>query len=220
MNSPGEEISWISWFCSLKGNEFFCEVEETYIQDKFNLTGLMELVQLYRQALDMILDFEHEEEVPEEMSEDIENAAEHLYGLIHARFILSNRGLQLMLEKYLAGDFGTCPRVLCENQAVLPIGLHDSPGQSTVKIYCPRCREVYNPKSSRYQHVDGAYFGTTFPHMLFAVHAESFEKLSKSPFVPRIYGFKLHESAWEEMRRRRQLEISNERTIRAAQKHG
>ena len=49
-------MQWISWFLSSKGNEYFCEVDEDFILDRFNLTGLNNEVANYTQALDLITD--------------------------------------------------------------------------------------------------------------------------------------------------------------------
>ena len=91
-----------------------------------------------------------------------EESAELLYGLIHQRYITSRPGLSQMHEKYEQGHFGVCPRVYCQGARVLPVGISDIPGTETVKLFCPSCLDVYTPPNSRFQTVDGAFFGTTF----------------------------------------------------------
>jgi len=99
---------------------------------------------------------------------EIYQSAMDLYGLIHARFILSPRGLAMMKEKLMLGSFGYCPRVLCERQNVLPIGVSEELSTSRVKVYCPRCQDVYIPRQKQLD-IDGAYFGTSFPHVFLKV---------------------------------------------------
>jgi casein kinase II subunit beta len=74
------------------------------------------------------------------------------------------------VEKFKKADFGRCPRVLCQAQSLLPVGLTDVPYEKSVKLYCGRCEDIYSPKSSRHGSIDGAYFGTSFPHLLFLVY--------------------------------------------------
>jgi casein kinase II subunit beta len=60
--------------------------------------------------------------------------------------------------------------VLCNSQPLLPVGLTDIAYEESVKLYCGRCEDLYSPKSPRHGCIDGAYFGTTFPHLLFLVY--------------------------------------------------
>ena len=120
---------------------------------------------------------------------EIYQSAMDLYGLIHARFILTPRGLAMMKEKYILSSFSYCPRVLCERHNVLPIGVSEELSTSRVKVYCPRCQDVYIPRQKQLD-IDGAYFGTSFPHIFLKQFPELLPK-GPAKFVPKIYGFKI-----------------------------
>ena len=109
--------------------------------------------------------------------------------------------------QYAAKEFGTCPLAQCSGQPVLPVGVRDEMGADTVKIFCPKCQCVYHPppiRSRSSSHhgagaagVDGAAFGTTFPHLFLM----TFSNLVPDPlpnnsaYVPRVFGFRVHMSA-------------------------
>ena len=57
-STPTSTLTWISWFCSLPGHEYFCEVAEDFIEDDFNLTGLNTMVPFWKEAMEMVLDVE------------------------------------------------------------------------------------------------------------------------------------------------------------------
>jgi len=190
------EIPWIMWYCGLKGNEFLCEIDSDYIKDTFNLTDLSEEIYYYSRALDMILDnsVDFGTDIP---LEAIEKSAKKLYDLIHARYILTSKGMNQMVKKYKLEHFGHCPRTYCEDQSALPIGLTEIYGKRTVKLYCPKCTDVFYPKSFKHRKLDGAAIGSGFPHMLFMMFPELRPEPPKKQFIAKMYGFKLHPIAYE-----------------------
>lgn len=99
------------------------------------------------------------------------------------RYIVTNRGMHAMYEKYRTAAFGRCPHVFCQGQPVLPVGLSDLPRNYTVNVFCPRCHGLFFPKSTRQANIDGAYFGTTFPHLYLMTHPVSlrFDAVSLVP---------------------------------------
>ncbi|KAI9916893.1 hypothetical protein PsorP6_017807 [Peronosclerospora sorghi] len=197
VGSEDEETSWIAWFCSLRENSFLCEVDEDYIEDDFNLTGLSSIVPYYDYALDIILDIDtpNESNLTQIQQEMVESAAEMLYGLIHARYILTTKGMAAMLEKYQNVDFGRCHRVYCQGQPVLPVGQSDVPRHTTVNVFCPKCRDIFFPRSQRAGQIDGAYFGATFPHMFLMTHSHLVVPPPTQTYVPRVFGYKIHSSS-------------------------
>lgn len=109
------------------------------------------------------------------------------------------------LDKYKKADFGKCPRVSCNSHPLLPMGLSDVPNLKPVKLWCARCEDMYNPKSSRHATIDGAYFGTSFHNILFQVYPSLVPTKSTERYVPKVFGFKVHAPAtlirWQEKQR-------------------
>ena len=147
----------------------------------------------YDRALDVILDVESpdDDRLTEAQHEEVEGAAEMLYGLIHARYILTARGLAAMLEKWKSVEFGRCPRVLCGGQQCLPVGQSDVPHQNSVKVYCPKCEDIFFPRSKYQGNIDGAYFGTTFPHLFLMTYGYLKPPKPTQTYTPRIFGFRV-----------------------------
>lgn len=95
-----------------------------------------------------------------------------------------------MYDKFKKSDFGHCPRVMCDNHPLLPVGLTDTPYQKGVKLFCGKCEDVYNPKLARHVYLDGAFFGTSFAPMFYQVYADCIPEKSDK-YVPKIFGFKV-----------------------------
>jgi hypothetical protein len=74
----------------------FCEVERSFIEDGFNLYGLRASVNNFSDCLDLILD-----RIGPDDSDDshLTQNAFTLYGLIHARYIVTAHGLDAMYNK-------------------------------------------------------------------------------------------------------------------------
>ena len=97
-----------------------------------------------------------------------------------------------MLEKYENAAFGYCPRILCKQVKLLPIGISDISGIEGVKLFCPHCDDIYAPKSGKHASIDGAYFGTTFAHMFVQSFPDAVPQIkSKQKYVPKIFGFRI-----------------------------
>eukprot|EP01029_Cantina_marsupialis_P015962 TRINITY_DN35398_c0_g1_i2.p1 TRINITY_DN35398_c0_g1~~TRINITY_DN35398_c0_g1_i2.p1 ORF type:complete len:202 (+),score=43.11 TRINITY_DN35398_c0_g1_i2:659-1264(+) len=96
--------------------------------------------------------------------------------------------------------YGTCGRVLCERNPLIPTGLSDTPYQLSSALYCSKCEEIYLPKQDDpLAKLDGAFFGSTFANLLLLspninsmleCHVPQSSNTIQR-FEPRCFGFKV-----------------------------
>lgn len=191
---------WITKFRKRPGNEWLEEIDGDFLRDFTNLTGLDEEICYLSHGLHIILSDglyldSHGNSIIRTKTEGKHlDAAEMLYILVHARYVLTNKGLEKVLKKYKEGFYGSCPRYYCAKTKVLPIGMSDKFGKGDVKMFCPSCEDMYHTGVHENDLVDGACFGTNLPQMFFMAYPTLHPSPTLGHYVPKLYGFKIHGS--------------------------
>lgn len=192
-NMIESEMQWIEWHVNTRGNEFLVEIDISFLMNSFTMFEFKETGD-HEEALKMILGLSPKsaEELEDSKYLKTYQQAVDLYGLIHARYIQTKDGMKKVQKKFENKEFGVCPRVQCNYpdfehdqkikvlQPVLPVGMSNELNISKVKIYCPKCEDIYVPKGQRSAfstggrgckiNLDGAYFGTSFPYIFLLNH--------------------------------------------------
>jgi len=176
--------SWIDSFLEQPASDWFCRVPAAFALDGFNTFGLRIDQQHAKSAFSLLTSAVHVSEDSDSYDSDseeaIEKCTEVMFGLVHARYIYTPEGLADMNKKYQQGVFGTCPRYYCSDQHLLPAGLTDRPNVDTVKLYCPKCRQMYEA-DEQHRNLDGAFFTRSFPHYFLM----ELKELNASPSITR-----------------------------------
>jgi casein kinase II subunit beta len=185
-------LPWIIQFCSRPENRWFAEVPVEYVDDRFNGYGLQKFIPNIDLAREMICDHHALEwfYLTDEQIQALHDQAKHLYGLIHARWICTSAGLTAMAQKiFRARRFGVCPRFHCKGMPLMPVGLSPLPNRHSVKLFCGRCVDVYNPPVEK--RIDGAYFGPAFPSVFLVVHPNKDRRERFVKGEQTLFGFKI-----------------------------
>merc|ERR1712028_10909 len=106
-----DEESAIEWLLSQQGNQLLVRVDEDYIEDAFNLYGLNKVIPNFRDTLRLLLTTAEDAEIclEDDHRGPCYQTLLDLYGLIHARYILTTPGMNKLRRKLQNGVYGCCP---------------------------------------------------------------------------------------------------------------
>lgn len=237
----GDQTSpWVRKFLSSHPHDLLLPVPRDFCMDNFNLVHIAPAIErigiqsmasgesipvsskpfpIYREALRLIV---QDDPLPDNTPLYLQNAAKALYLLIHQRYAVSPRGLDMIRRRFIKNAsidpiFGRCPRIRCCGMPLLPHADSDnlnpmeylSFDQNTsflssqmtrrAKRYCASCGETFYHWQSE---VDGCAWGTSCCHLFLMVFGSELfvEWLGWKPHSQseaRIFGFRLHPSAYD-----------------------
>ena len=176
--------NWVSWYLRQTNSEYLVDIEEDFYLDKFNLTGLQSILH-FPICYDILTDNSEIQEYSEHAHELLERSTRHLYGMIHARYVLTLAGLRKIATKVKSGLYGYCHRDMCPKTPLIPVGISNKPYVGHVKGYCGHCQDIYNTTIP----LDGAYYSDTLPHLLLMTYPDLIPESPCSPFDFVVYGF-------------------------------
>lgn len=180
--TSSSSMEWIDRFLLNFLDPLLLRVDQSFIDDPFNLFGLSESIKGYENIIRVLRG--------EEISVPNESIIK-LYCMIHQRYIITKKGLESMHNIITSGVFGKCKRVFCRGYPFVPVGLSEAPNHSTAKLFCNQCKQIYEPPNDLPK-IDGCAFGPTFPHLFILMYKNLFPKRKEEiPYIPKIFGFQI-----------------------------
>jgi casein kinase II subunit beta len=146
---------WVTAFSERAGNELYLKVPNSFIIDPVTISCLNTLLnginQTYsKHVLDYILIISDSHCFPKSKKFIHQNKlATDYYNILHSLFVVSPQGLLEVKKMFKQKKFGECLRVYCDRFPLIPVGFHDQLRRSKVKLFCPKCRDIYYPTNIR-----------------------------------------------------------------------
>lgn len=188
-----EKKGWVDWFLAQPGHQFFVRIDDSFLQNMYNYYGIKQKVDHFQEAYQLLNNNSISKcNAKSENSINVfivEQQTMVLYGLLHARFLLTNEGMEKIFEKFKQSTFPCCTRILCQKQQCLPYGISDELCTESVKLFCPCCSDVYIIKDPQYSTIDGAYFGNSWVPIFLQKYKKNLELPQAEAFVPHLFGF-------------------------------
>lgn len=194
---PASVDLWVDQFLSFPQNNWLSRIDEEFLSNTANHKGIQDKLPHFYEALELLIDNQSDEWKSFDCDKisEINSVAITLYHALHYHWSLTQKGMLRVKEKFLKGDFGVCPRYMCNNQHLLPKGCQSK--SPIYYSYCPRCNDIYESQMSGSTLARAFCYHPKFPQIFLKNYPEFITRDKFEVFEPRPIGFKLDLSKLE-----------------------